>query len=150
MAVQIASFLLPIGNQKFFLLEDIYLRGGFRVVPSVTERNAIHPSTKKVRMVVVTADDGKIWQLQPDNSTWAELRTKTSYFPFFTHDQPQPANKWVVSHGKDTKYFSYTMFDADGVQVFPNEAVIVNSNTVEFRFHVPVAGHVTLAFAESS
>ena len=150
MAVSIASFLLPIGGQKFFLLEDIYLRGGFRVVASVTERNAIHPSTKKVRMVVVTADDGKIWQLQPDNSTWAELRTKTSYFPFFTHDQPTPSDRWTVSHGKDTKYLAYTIFDADGSQVFPNEARIVDSNTIEFEFHVPIAGHVTLNFAESS
>lgn len=150
MAVSLASFLLPVAGQKFFLMEDIYLRGGLRIVPTLADRDSMHASVRKVRMIVITADDGKIWQLQPDNRTWAELRTKTTYFPFYTHDQNTPSTTWTVTHGKDTKYFSYTMFDADGFQIMPNEVQIVDTNTVVFEFNTPVAGHLTLSFAESS
>lgn len=150
MPVYLSTFLLPINNGKIFLLEDLYLRGGFRVVANITERNALHITTKKARMVVITADDGKIWQLQPDNSTWAELRTKTTYFPFFTYDAPTPLDTWTVRHNKDTKYFSYTLFDLEGNQIFPDTVKQVDSNTVEFSFSIPVAGHVTLTFAEQS
>ncbi len=150
MAVTMSSFLTPPTGQRFFLLEDVYLRGGFRIVPTIADRNSMHASVKKARMVVITADDGKIWQLQPDNVTWAELRTKTTYFPFFTHDQREPVDTWMVVHGKDTKYFSYTLFADDGEQVFPDKVLIVDSNTLEFKFSVPMAGHVTLSFAEQS
>lgn len=150
MPVNVTSYLLPRNGAKWFVMEDIYLRGGFRVVANVAERDTIHASSKKARMVVITADDGIIWQLQPDNRTWAEFRTKSLYFPFFTHDQPDPDESWTVAHGKDTKYFSYTLFDESGKQVIPNEVVIVDSNTVEFQFHVPIAGHATLTFAEQS
>lgn len=150
MAVSLSSFLIPSSGAKFYLLEDLYLRGGFRIVANVNERNTLHPSVKKVRMVVITADDGKIWQLQPDNSTWAELRTKTTYFPFFTQDIPVASNKWTVVHGKDTKYFTYTIFASDGQQIEPDSVIQVDSNTVEFNFIIPVSGHVTLTFAEQS
>lgn len=150
MAVSLSSFLIPISGAKFYLLEDLYLRGGFRIVANVKERNTMHASVKKPRMVVITADDGKVWQLQPDNVTWAEFRTKTSYFPFHTHDEPDPKSTWVVTHNKDTKYFSYTIFASDGEQIFPDRVVQVDMNTVEFHFHMPVSGHVTLAFAEQN
>ena len=150
MPVFMSSFLLPPNNGKIYLLEDLYIRGGLRIVANLEARNTLHVSTKKARMVVITADDGKIWQLQPDNVTWAELRTKTTYFPFFTFDAPLPLDKWVVKHNKNTKYFSYTLFDIEGNQIFPDKVVQTDSDTVEFSFAIPVAGHVTLAFAESS
>lgn len=150
MPVFLSSYLLPVNNGKIYLLEDLYLRGGFRIVANLEARNTLHVSTKKPRMVVITADDGKIWQLQPDNTTWAELRTKTTYFPFFTFDVPVPTDTWIVRHNKDTKYFSYTLFDSTGNQIFPDTVKQTNSNTVEFSFSIPVAGHVTLAFAEQS
>ena len=150
MAVSVASFLVPRNNGKFSLLEDIYLRGGFRIVGNVDERNTMHPSVKKARMVVITADDGRVWQLLPDMQTWAEFRAKTNYFPFFTHDQPDPDTVWQISHNRDSKYFSYTLFDDTGEQVIPDKVVITGGNTVEFHFNVPVGGHATFTFAEQS
>ncbi len=150
MAVNVSSFLLPRNGAKWFVLEDIYLRGGFRIVANLEERNTIHASSKKARMVVITADDGKVWQLQPDMLTWAEFRTKSTYFPFFTHDQVEASDKWSVQHNKDTSYFSYTLFDGEGNQVIPGSVKIVDSNTIEFGFSIPITGHVTLSFAELS
>lgn len=150
MAVSLSSFLIPSNGGKFFLLEDIYLRGGFRIVPTAEARNTMHASVKKPRMVVITADDGKVWQLQPDNKTWTEFRTKTDYFPFHTHDQPEPAETWVVEHYRDTPYLMYTLFDDGGYQIHPDEVVQIDWNVLEFRFNSPVAGHATLSFAEQS
>jgi hypothetical protein len=150
MPVYVTSYLLPRNNAKWYVLEDLYLRGGFRVVANVAERDSMHASVKKARMVVITADDGIVWQLQPDNRTWAEFRTKSLYFPFYTHDQAEPSDKWAIVHNKDTKYLTYIVYDADGQQILPNEAVIVDTNTLELRFNTPVAGHAILTIAEQS
>jgi len=150
MAVNVSSFLLPRNGAQWFVLEDIYVRGGFRIVANLEARAAIHASSKKARMVVITADDGKVWQLQPDMVTWAEFRTKSTYYPFFTHDQPEASEKWTVQHNKDTQYFSYTLFDGEGEQIIPGGVRIVDPNTIEFSFSIPVSGHVTLTFAELS
>ena len=55
-----------------FLLEDINTKGGFRVVASHTERDAIHVAARKPGMLVLTQDDGVIWQLLSGNVDWVE------------------------------------------------------------------------------
>ncbi len=150
MAIEISSFLIPRNSQKFFLLEDVYLKGGFRIVASVAERDALHASTKKSRMVVVTADTGTIWQLQPDLRTWAEFRSKSDYFPFFVHDQFDAASTWTIEHAKDNQYLTYSVFTYDGEQIYPDEAAQQDTNTLVLKFNVPVSGYATVSFAEMS
>ena len=74
MAVQLASFLVPKGGNSFFLLEDIYFRGGLRLVPTTAERDTLHSSTRKAGMLVITQSDNKIWQLDADLQTWKEFQ----------------------------------------------------------------------------
>lgn len=75
MPIEISSNLLPRNGNKFYLLEDTYLRGGLRVTESASERDSIDPDSLKAGMLVVTADDMKLWQLNADLETWREFKT---------------------------------------------------------------------------
>lgn len=72
MPINIASYLLPRAGNTYALLEDVYLKGGFRLVGDLSERNAIDPSALKEGMWVVTKTDGKIYVLSADLTTWTE------------------------------------------------------------------------------
>jgi hypothetical protein len=79
MAIQAVSFFQPTslrsgstaGKHPYetalaptFILEDIYLRGGFRCLPSLAIRDKIPLTACKVGMVVYTPESGgKLWQL---------------------------------------------------------------------------------------
>lgn len=56
MALYLSSFLLPASAGVPFLLEDKYLRGGFRILSTVAERDAIPTAARKVGMRVLVAD----------------------------------------------------------------------------------------------
>jgi hypothetical protein len=74
MPLRASSFFIPTGSTPF-VLEDIYLRGGLRVVPTMVERDAIVSFARKAGMLVVTADNNKIWQLDADLITFNEFST---------------------------------------------------------------------------
>ena len=85
MALQIAANLVPSGGGTFYLLEDIYLKGGLQVRDSIDERDKIALSNLKVGALVLTIADSKIWKVteltfpskqNPDaveKVTWEEL-----------------------------------------------------------------------------
>lgn len=75
MPIEISSNLLPRNGNKFYLLEDTYFRGGLRVTEDASERDSIDPDSLKAGMLVVTADDMKLWQLNEDLETWREFKT---------------------------------------------------------------------------
>lgn len=72
MPIQFASYLTPRTGNTYALLDDKYIKGGYRVVADVTARNSIDASCKKSGMLVHTLDDGKIWKLGGDLVTWVE------------------------------------------------------------------------------
>lgn len=87
MALQIASNLTPAGTGAYYLLEDVYLKGGFSVQDSVSARDAIALSNLKMGQLVLTVAEQKIWQVtdlvlqsrdNPDvteSVTWTEFLT---------------------------------------------------------------------------
>lgn len=74
MPMPISSYLIPKGGNSVFLLEDKYIKGGLQMAADVTERDSIPAPNRKARMLVITQDDGLIWQLQPDLETWSEFK----------------------------------------------------------------------------
>lgn len=65
-----------------FLLEDKYVRGGFRIVSTVAERDAIHVAARKVGMRVLVADAQMIeYQLVggTSNSAWQQTGGITTH-----------------------------------------------------------------------
>jgi hypothetical protein len=75
MPIFLSSFLLPLSGRDYFLLEDIYLRGGFQVHLDTAKRDAIPAGNRKAGMLVHTQSDKKIWQLDEDMETWTEFKT---------------------------------------------------------------------------
>ena len=74
MPVAVASFLIPRTGSDYFLLEDKYLRGGLQVLANAEERDYMPEDRLKAGMIVVTQNDGVLWQLQADEITWTELK----------------------------------------------------------------------------
>jgi hypothetical protein len=71
MPINIASYLLPRAGNSYALLEDTYLKGGFRIVADLAARDAIDATARKAGMYVVTNVDNVMYRLNPDLTTWA-------------------------------------------------------------------------------
>lgn len=65
----------PALRGTYFLLEDIYLKGGMQVRATAAERDGINTLNRKAGMLVYTQDTKKIWILGDDLTTWSELQT---------------------------------------------------------------------------
>lgn len=83
MPINIASYLQPRNATNpdpalrgtYYLVEDLYLKGGFQVRDNATERDGINELNRKKGMFVLTADDQKLWVLQEDLLTWSEFKS---------------------------------------------------------------------------
>lgn len=72
MPVQVNSYLLPASASLPYLVEDIYVRGGMRVVADIAARDKIHVMARKTGMLVWCTSEQKMFQLAPGNKTWEE------------------------------------------------------------------------------
>lgn len=71
MPITLASQLVPKNSNTWYLIEDIYLKGGLQVFADTTARDAINPANKKAGMIAITQNDKTIWQLGDDLTTWS-------------------------------------------------------------------------------
>ena len=71
MPIALASYLIPRAGNSYALLEDIYIKGGFRILQTLAERDAIDPTATKVGMLVYVVDDKKTYRLL-DGNVWEE------------------------------------------------------------------------------
>lgn len=71
MAIPVQSNLTPAHPSKMpFVLEDIYMKGGFRVVATKALRDSIPVQSRKPGMIVYVFDMDKYYKLAADMSTW--------------------------------------------------------------------------------
>ncbi len=75
MPINVISNIEPYGGNSWYLIDDKFIRGGFRCVDTIADRTAIHPQSLKAGMLVYTNDTKKMWQLQDDLVTWFEFKT---------------------------------------------------------------------------
>lgn len=99
------SFFIPPAGVPF-IVEDKYVRGGYRVLATITERDAIAVAGRKAGMLVHTQDDHNIWELVggTGNANWV-LFDPTKYIKL--------GAPLIVTDGKVTLDLS-SMFDVDG------------------------------------
>ena len=71
MPYQFASFLIPTGGNAFALLEDTYLKGGFRVVETEASLGGLHSSTLKNGMLALCQDTSNVYQYDSLLGEWA-------------------------------------------------------------------------------
>lgn len=74
MAIQLPSFLIPRGGNKWYLLEDKYIKGGLQVAATIADRDSIDTENRKAGMLVVVQADGKIYQLESSLTSWKEFQ----------------------------------------------------------------------------
>ena len=72
MPIQLSSFLVPRTGNSWFLIEDIYVKGGYQIHPTVESRDLIVVANRKSGMLVHTVSENKTWRLNPDLVTWIE------------------------------------------------------------------------------
>lgn len=63
MPLYAAAFFLPTSVAIPYLLEDVYIRGGFRSVKTIDLRNAIKPASRKQGMMVYVEEDKTIYTI---------------------------------------------------------------------------------------
>jgi len=73
MPMELSTFLLPKNGNQFFLMEDIYLKGGLRAVADHLGRDSIPAPSRKAGMLVVTQNDYVIWMLGTDLASWTTV-----------------------------------------------------------------------------
>ena len=76
MPITLTAFLKPANGNTFFLLEDIYLKGGYQVVATSTARDNIIPVNRKSGMLVFVQADSSLWQLDQNLTTWLPFLTQ--------------------------------------------------------------------------
>lgn len=88
MSIKVIDELAPKTPAVFPVLDDQHLRGGARQVANATARNAIPAGHRKIGMLVVTQDDGKLWKLDTDLLTWVEFTSSGGAGPQGTYNCP--------------------------------------------------------------
>lgn len=78
MPISMTAFLLPSNAAIPFLVEDIYVKGGFRCVAAFTDLTKIHPFAKKSGMLAYVSQDDKMYKLLADRTTWVEFKVGLS------------------------------------------------------------------------
>lgn len=73
MPIRVTSFYLPVSPSIPYILEDVYVRGGFRSVATTAARDGIAAMAKKVGMLVYCEDVDKYYRLGSDKQTWYEF-----------------------------------------------------------------------------
>lgn len=82
MPVNMTSFLVPASTALPYLLEDKYLRGGMRCLPTLADRDAMSVGNKKPGMLCYVTETKKMYQLGTDNVTWEEAKFGGSNYRF--------------------------------------------------------------------
>lgn len=78
MPVTLISNIIPPNNNTFFMVEDLFLKGGYQVREDVVDRDNIDPLNRKAGMAVFTQNDSKLWILQSDLVSWLEFSSSGS------------------------------------------------------------------------
>ena len=63
MPIQIASNIVPKNSQTFYMVEDVFIKGGFQIQDNIAGRDAIAFGNLKLGQLVLTTDTGIIWKL---------------------------------------------------------------------------------------
>ena len=88
MPLYAAAFFLPTSKSIPYLLEDVYVRGGYRTVATIEARNAIALAGRKKGMMVFVQEDNTIYWI-PDSTrgdaAWHKWNA-SAYVDFLTDD----------------------------------------------------------------
>jgi hypothetical protein len=73
MSIPILSTFSRVGSKNYPLLEDADVRGGFQVVDTTADRNAIPANLRKVGMHVFVTGDNTTYRLEFNPTAWTSV-----------------------------------------------------------------------------
>lgn len=74
MPIYMNAFLLPTSPSLPFLLEDVYVKGGFRTVATDADLEKVHGFARKEGMMVYSIESKITYQLGADKKTWTPFK----------------------------------------------------------------------------
>lgn len=124
MPINISTFLQPSNGNTFFLLEDTFLKGGFRVTPTIASRDAIPAINLKIGCRVYVQENGVEYKYSGLDgyaiTTWEEVIE-------FQESKFVRVGSWVGAGGpvvQEDTFDLYTYFNnatvIKGIVIFTN------------------------------
>lgn len=146
MPIYLSSNVVPKSGGKWPIVEDIYIRGGVRVVANIAARDAIYLDSGaknglKTGMLVITADTNRIWQYI-GTGQYQEVKKQNT----FIYSSAQERSEWNIQHNRNSVHFTYSIFDDNGFQILPDECQIIDLNNLKLLFSTPITGTATFIF----
>lgn len=146
MPVSVSSILVPKSGAKWPVLDDAYIKGGYRVVANLAARDALYTDSQqklglKIGMLVCCIDTFTTWQYVAVN-TWKEFRPNPNY----THVQSVASENWTVAHNKNSQNCTFTIIDTQGNLISPNRVQYTDNNNLVLSFLEAQDGEATFSF----
>lgn len=100
MPIQLASNIVPRNQNTWYLLEDVYMKGGFQVRADEADRDSIDPLNLKAGMLCLTQDTKTLWILGDDLATWTQFSASNSNMGFVRQVVVQDCGTMAPSSSK--------------------------------------------------
>lgn len=149
MTQKVLDTLVPANGHRWPILEDMYFKGGFRVVNDIAARDLLFTDVEfreglKPGSLVLCFADKTLWIFLGSDlagkPSW-ELYTPNSHV--HKHRQVEPKDVWVIAHGKNTRWVVPTVTVSNRI-VVPGDVIVVDDNTVHITFPFAVSGECIL------
>jgi hypothetical protein len=62
----------------------------------------------------------------------------------YVHDESVPSDTWTVEHNLGSNDINVQIYDENGIQILPNEVIVLDINTIIIDFNVPQSGTANL------
>lgn len=128
MPIQILSTFVRKGVGNYPLLEDLDIKGGFRVVPTILDRDTIPSAMRKEGMYVYVVSTALIYKLLADLNTWTTVvlgSTSTGNIGEYICDSSLTVLDVVYLSAADT----VDLADANGIGTQPVVGFILEKPT---------------------
>ena len=143
MPIEVISEIVPKNDQPFAIVDDNNVRGGYQVVASTAERDAIAIDNRKAGMQVYCQDSQLIFTLGPNLVTWTELMLSGGGSNnTFIWTQMVSSTVWNIVHNLN-KYPSVVTTDSVD-RVIMGDVQYIDMNTVQVTFNYMISGKAFL------
>lgn len=65
----------------------------------------------------------------------------------YVHQQSVNSDSWVINHNLDSEDYVVFVADVDDSEVFPNDVLLLDENTIIIDFNTPMRGKAVFVFA---
>ena len=131
-------------TDAYALVDDSNIRGSFRTVATIVDRNAIAVDKRKEGMQVYVTGTTTTYVLGSDLTTWTALTSGGGGpdIDSYVHTQVIASNVWNISHGMGI-YPSVTVVDS-GKNKVEGEVQYVDENNITLTFTAIFSGQAYL------